>query len=139
MNTFRTFPIHVEPLPTVEDETIAKSIAYEIYTLQERLLKEGKDGTIDLRTLPAVNATSLAWLEKWLPRGEVSAYVTSHGVTEVRETIYSGVWWIVHKNAKGDIVTEWIQVTYIPDILKSCKEDIQQGWEKLGKWLTSLN
>ena len=98
----------------------------------ERLLAEGEVGAIDLRAVPNLNPASLGLLERWLATGEVGAVVTSVGRTEVRETAYPGVWWQVYLSENGDIITESIHVTEVPDILISQKDDVKRGLRKLG-------
>lgn len=137
MSSINKIPIRVEQTPTAEDFAIAQSILHEIHELLGRLLVSGEGGTIDLRSLPALNQASLGLLEKWLPTGEITAVVTGVGRTEVRETAYAGVWWLVYRNAKEDIITESIQVTEVPDLLKSQADDIEWGRKKLSGVLSS--
>jgi hydrogenase-1 operon protein HyaF len=137
MNSFRDIPIRIEPLSTPEDLVIAKAILHEIQAFLERLSSGGEGGTIDLRSLPAVNAASLHLLETWLPPGEVTATVTGTGTTEIRETIYAGVWWLVCKSRRGEIITEAIQVARVPDLLLSQAVDIERGAKKLGGLLAA--
>jgi len=139
MSTLQSISIRVEHDPSREDAVIAHSILHEIQTLLERLLAEGQGGTIDLRSLPALSPASIAMLEQSLSVGEVSALVTAVGRTEVRETTYSGVWWLVHRNERDDIVTELIQVTAVPEILLSQTEDIEAGLRRLNDALSSVN
>ena len=132
MSNLGNIPIRVEQTPTQEDFAVALSVLHEIHTLLERLLAEGEVGAIDLRAVPNLNPASLGLLERWLATGEVGAVVTSVGRTEVRETAYPGVWWQVYLNENGDIVTESIHVTEVPDILISQKDDVKRGLRKLG-------
>jgi len=130
-------PIRVEQNPTNEDLATAESVLYEIHDLLKFLLAEGKGGAIDLRAWPNLNQASLGLLEKRLSVGEVSAVVTGIGRTEIRETAYTGVWWQVYRNENGDIVTETILVTEVPEILKSQKADIERGLKKLNGVLSA--
>jgi hypothetical protein len=137
MSSLVNIPIRVEQTPTPDDVAIAQSILHEIHAMLERLLGEGEEGAIDLRGYPALNPASLALLESWLPLGEVSAVVTGVGRTEVRETAYKGVWWLVYRHEDGDVVTESILVTEVPEILKSQKEDIEWGLRKFSRILSA--
>lgn len=48
-----------------------------------------------------------------LGRGEVSAAIDALGRSEVAETQFSGVWWIVHKNTAGEVVGELLEIALI--------------------------
>ena len=137
MGTLGGIPIRVEHVPSPDDIGIAKAIMHEIHALMERLFCEGAGGTIDLRSLPAINPASLGLLEKWLSLGEVSAEVKAVGRTHVHETAYAGVWWLVHRNSREDIVTESIEVALVPDILKSQRIDIERSLKMLGSSLAA--
>jgi hydrogenase-1 operon protein HyaF len=137
MSSLVNIPIRVEQTPTPDDVAIAQSILHEIHAMLKRLLAEGGEGAIDLRSYPALNPASLALLESWLPLGEVSAVVTGVGRTEVRETACAGVWWLVYRTEDGDVVTESILVTEVPAILKSQKEDIELGLRKFSRILSA--
>ncbi len=138
MSKLSQIPVRVEQMPTDDDVAIAQSILFEIHGKLQNLLAKGEGGIIDLRSLPALNQASLQLLEKWLSLGEVSAMVTGVGKTEVRETAYAGVWWLVFHNQRGDIVTESIQIAEVPDILKSQLGDIELGFKKLTRALSAL-
>jgi hydrogenase-1 operon protein HyaF len=127
MSSISKIPVRVEQAPTPDDFAVAQSVLHEIHALLEQLLAENEVGAIDLRSIHTLNQASLGLLEKWLATGEVSAVVTSVGRTEVRETAYPGVWWQVYRNEEGDIITESIHVTEVPDILISQKTDIKLG------------
>jgi hydrogenase-1 operon protein HyaF len=137
MSSLDNIPVRVEQTPTPDDFALVQSILHEIHAMLERLLAEGEEGAIDLRGFPTLNPASLALLETWLPLGEVSAVITGVGRTEVRETAYTGVWWLVYRNEDGDVVTESILVTEVPEILKSQKEDIELGLRKFSRILSA--
>ena len=41
------------------------------------------------------------------------------------------MWWVTHYNVEGDIVADLLEITHIPEILKSQPEDIGEGLEQL--------
>jgi len=137
MSSLANISIRVEQTPAPDDFAVAQSILHEIHAMLGRLLAEGEVGAIDLRSFPALNPASLALLETWLPLGEVSAVITGAGRTEVHETAYTGVWWLVYRHADGEIVTESIEVTEVPEILKSQREDVEAGLRKLSRILSA--
>ena len=96
-----------------------------------RRLANGEDGTvIDLKRLPLAPGEEER-IEETLGTGEVHAEVDALGPTTIQETSYPGVWLITHKNADGVTVARFIEVTYIPELLRSQKADIDAGIDRL--------
>lgn len=96
-----------------------------------RRLKNGEEGTvIDLKRLPLAPGEEER-IEKTLGKGEVRAQVDALGPTVVEETAYPGVWLTTHRNADEAVVARFIEVTRIPELLKSQPADIDAGIAKL--------
>ena len=94
-------------------------------------LASGEEGTtIDLKRLPLAPGEEER-IEQTLGVGEVRAEVDALGPTIVQETSYPGVWLITHKNADGVVVARFIEVTYIPELLRSQQADIDAGIDRL--------
>ena len=94
-------------------------------------LADGEDGTvIDLKRLPLAPGEEER-IEETLGTGEVRAEVDALGPTLIQETSYSGVWLITHKNTDGVTVARFIEVTYIPELLRSQQADIDVGIDRL--------
>ena len=53
--------------------------------------------------------------------------------SKIFETNYSGIWWIKHYTTDGVLIAEFIEITNVPDILKSHDDDIQQSITELEK------
>lgn len=96
-----------------------------------RRLTNGEEGTvIDLKRLPLAPGEEER-IEKTLGKGEVRAQVDALGPTVVEETAYPGVWLTTHRNADEAVVARFIEVTRIPELLKSQPADIDAGIAKL--------
>lgn len=94
-------------------------------------LANGEDGTvIDLKRLPLAPGEEER-IEETLGTGEVRAEIDALGPTIIQETSYPGVWLITHKNADGVTVARFIEVTYIPELLRSQRADIDAGIDRL--------
>ncbi len=94
-------------------------------------LSEGGDGTvIDLKCLPLAPGEEER-IEEALGQGEVRAEIDALGPTLVRETSYPGVWLVTHRNTEQVVVGRFIEVTHIPELLKSQQADIENGANKL--------
>jgi hydrogenase-1 operon protein HyaF len=70
-------------------------------------------------------------LETKLGQGEVRVEVSALGPSEIRETAFPGVWMVTHFNNENEILGKFIEVTYVPGILKSQTEDIRDGLARL--------
>ena len=113
------------------------AILHEIVALLEAFTATGQTGAIDLHSLP-LTPDDYELLRATLADGEVHAQINAIGNTEVRETLYPGVWWVTYYNVEGDIVADLLEVTAIPEILKAPADDIREGLAHLRELLTQL-
>lgn len=127
----------LNPPPVGEDGLSgnADAILHEIVALLETYTASGEIGAIDLHSLP-LTPTDYELLRNTLAEGEVHAQINVIGNTEVRETLYPGVWWLTYYNAEGDIVADLLEITSVPEILKAPEEDIRDGLIRLRDLLT---
>ena len=109
---------------------MAEAVLSEIADRLGALAEKGETSAIDLRGLP-MTAADRKELEDGLGHGEVNATLDVAGQSEIRETAYSGVWWIRHLGAGGQVATEEIAITPLPEILRAHTHDIQAAAEKI--------
>ncbi len=125
----QTIPIYAH-----DDEACSvgniRALLAEIAARLEKLDDGGETGMIDLNSLPLAPG-EYEQLRQALGQGEVSARIEAIGASEIVETRYPGVWWVTHYNVEGDIVADTLEITAIPEILKSQTEDVQAGLELL--------
>lgn len=105
-------------------------LLHEIRHALKRLASGGEGTTIDLKGLPLAPGEEER-IEATLGAGEVHAEVDALGPTLIQETSYPGVWLITHKNADDVVVARFIEVTYIPEMLRSQQADIDAGIDRL--------
>lgn len=140
MTDLNGIPIHVEGTNAEEGETIGgwaggvRAILYEIEGLLKRFAETGEAGAIDLRSLPMAPG-DYERLQEFLGEGELDAQLDALGPTRVRETAFSGVWWVSHRNAHGETLTEIIEVTRVPEILCTDEEAIRESAAQLSERL----
>lgn len=108
----------------------ALPLLHEIEVLLSDLLTTGKSASIDLRSLPMLPG-DYEELREALGDGEVSATIEVFGPTRVRETGVSGVWRVTHYNVDDEVVADFIEIAYVPDILKTHPADARQALETL--------
>jgi len=114
----------------------ADPILREIATALSRLLDTGEPTLIDLGALPFSAGDERA-LDAALGTGEVKATVEVLGTTQVHETGTPGVWRVDHYDQQGETLSRFVEVTMIPDILKTQTVDARDGLERLEADLAS--
>lgn len=112
----------------------ARPLLHEIRHALERLLGTGEETVIDLRSLPLGESGERHLLEE-LGSGELECRLDALGTSTVRETAYHGVWVVTHENAAGSVIGRFIEVTFLPAILKSDPVDVRSGLARLAERL----
>lgn len=108
----------------------AEAVLTEVAEMLKRLLQDGAEDSIDLRSLPLTPADR-DWLDEQLGRGEVEIVLEAGGRSVLAETAYPGVWKIMHRDTEDRIVAELIEVAFVPAIIRPDKTDIEKGYEGL--------
>lgn len=108
----------------------AAALLREISALLERLIESGEAGSIDLQSLPLTPADRL-WLAERLGKGEVEIELEVAGRSTIRESGVPGVWWITHRGQGGRTLSEFIEVTRMPEIVMPPLEDMRDGLDRL--------
>ena len=129
--------VRVEATLPAEASGYVPAILREIESLLAELVVSGRAGRIDLRSLPLLPGDE-ARLAAALGEGEVDADIQAMGTTRVRETAVPGVWWVTHANADGQKVAELIEITLVPEILKTHPEDARAGLKTLRERIADL-
>ncbi|MCU0840818.1 MAG: hydrogenase expression/formation protein [Thiobacillaceae bacterium] len=135
--TLERIPIRVEAddLPMSGN---APAVLREIGELLHRLAEEGVGGAIDLRSLPFLPGDRV-WLEERLGCGEVEISLQAGGLSTFSETRFPGVWWVVHRNPQGAVVSEQVEVTRVPDIIVADPNDVRNGLANLNDLISGLS
>ena len=115
----------------------ATAVLHEVAEMLVALAERGESGIIDLGGIPLSNADK-DWLTARLGRGEVEMALNLDGASEVRETAFHGVWWIVHHNEKGVLTGEFIEVSRVPGLVLAHPDDIRESAESLGYLINDL-
>ncbi len=102
----------------------------EVLHALDRLLDDGEPTIIDLGRLP-FGPGEIEELERQLGTGEIRAELDALGASRIRETIYPGVWWLEHFNTAGELAGRYIEITRVPEILKSQEADVAAGRARL--------
>ena len=126
-------PIHVVPLPSGEPAGLSGNALPLLHELAEgvrRLLESGETTAIDLSALPLTPA-DLDWLRDKLGQGEIAVMLEANGESTLNETACPGIWWVTHHNEQGAVTAQFIEVTFVPDLVKADPQDVGIGLERL--------
>ncbi|MDV7145427.1 hydrogenase expression/formation C-terminal domain-containing protein [Tropicimonas sp. TH_r6] len=113
----------------------APPILSEILDALGRLIDRAEPTVIDLGAIPFTGGDEKV-LQEILGNGEVNAVLDAMGESHVQETGIPGVWRVDHCDPKGEIQSRFIEITFVPDILKTQSEDAQRGQEMLAERLS---
>jgi hydrogenase-1 operon protein HyaF len=137
-NTIANIPIQVEIPQQPNGLAIVKTLLRELDGNLQLLLSQGQNSIIDLRALPPLGVDGYQLLRDVLGEGEVNATITSFGRSLIQETAISGIWWVSHYNQDDELLTEFIEVCYFPEVLKTQKDDVAIGVKKLSNLLNGI-
>ena len=142
--SLETIPIHVIPLhvspalPAGPGLTgNALPLLRELLELVRRLLETGETSAIDLSALPLTPA-DLDWLHDKLGTGEIAVTLQASGESTLNETACPGVWWITHHNEQGAVTSQFIEVAFVPELVKAHPQDVALGQEHLELMIADL-
>lgn len=135
MTGLTDIPIQVESASALTGA--APAVLREIESLLVELIERGTVGRIDLRSLP-LSPADLEWLADALGAGEVHARVETVGASDVHETGVFGVWRVRHYDEGGNVTADLIEVTPLPEMLKTHPADVEVGLARLRERMNSL-
>ncbi len=105
------------------DHGNALPILFEIRHALQRLIANGESTTIDLSSIP-FGPGDEDRLIGLLGVGEVEATIDALGATRVRETAIPGVWLVDHRNRDAERLALQLEVTTIPELLRTQEQDL---------------
>jgi hydrogenase-1 operon protein HyaF len=125
-------PIHVINPPTGEHALTgnAPPLLRELAEQLRRLLDSGEPSAIDLSALPLTPA-DLDWLREKLGEGEIAVTLQANGESTLNETACPGIWWVTHHNEQGVVTSQFIEVAFVPELVKAHPQDVAIGLEQL--------
>lgn len=124
MSTFKDIPIKLE-IPN-ESASMLLPILNELVSKLKALISSGQSSIFDLRHEPLTSG-DIDELKNILGRGEVDATLSALGTSNVRETAVAGIWWTTHYNEQGDVISEFIEVTTCPNLLKTFPDGLESA------------
>jgi len=114
-----------------------KAIFTEIENMLSTLRVTGEHNYIDLRGIP-LSPSDIELLKRVLGTGEVQATVNALGPTYINETAIPGVWWITNNNLDDVTVSEYLEITTLPEILVTQHQDLHDSVAILRERVSTL-
>ncbi|HNQ04454.1 MAG TPA: hydrogenase expression/formation protein [Thiobacillaceae bacterium] len=108
----------------------ARPLLMEIAERVRRLVEEGEPSAIDLSALPLTPADK-DWLRARLGQGEIRVSLEAAGTSLLEESACPGVWWVTHRDVQERVLSEFIEITHVPDLVPAHPRDIKTGLEYL--------
>ena len=130
-------PIHIVPSAEPGLSGNAPPLLREVAEQVKRLLATGESSAIDLSALPLTPA-DLDWLREKLGTGEISVTLQANGESTLNETACPGIWWVTHHNEQGAVTSQFIEVAFVPELVKAHPQDVQIGYEYLELMISDL-
>ena len=107
-----------------------KPLLHEVKHALKNLIEHGETSVIDLRSIPLAPGEEDKIINT-LGKGEVRCLLDALGPSEIIETQYAGVWLVTHFNDENDIISRFIEITFMPEILRSQSEDVIEAYNRL--------
>ena len=107
-----------------------RPLLHEIRHALSSLLNQGQYSCIDLKSIPLAPGEEERIVAA-LGTGEVHATVTALGPSEIAETQFPGAWLVTHYDENGAMQARFIEITHMPEILRSQNSDITEGLARL--------
>lgn len=105
-------------------------LLHEVRHALARLLEDGSSTCIDLAGIPLAPGEQERIVQA-LGTGEVRAELAVLGRSELHETACPGVWIVTHFDQSGAPQARFIEITAVPEILRSQDADIAAGLARL--------
>ena len=119
----------------IDSGRLSESLLYEVLEHLGAYLSDDVPRAVDLRSLP-LTSDDHTRLREALGRGEVEVELSVAGTSEIFETRYAGIWWVVHRGRDGATLTETIEITRCPEVLASHRDDMAAAFDRLSKALS---
>ena len=132
-------PIHVITAPPGEPGLTgnAPPLLRELAEQVKRLLDTGEPSAIDLSALPLTPA-DLDLLHDKLGSGEIAVTLQANGESTLNETACPGIWWVTHRNGQGAVTSQFVEVAFVPELVKAHPQDVAIGLETLEFMISEL-
>lgn len=131
----RSIPIQVEQSVSLSQ---ILPVLHEIAHAINLLLEHNQETALDILNLPLAEVDKRELLNI-LGKGEIVAHLNALGNSTLWESAFPGVWIVEHRDTEERLLSQLIEIAWIPAILKAHPEDIRVGLLELVNRCTTLN
>jgi hydrogenase-1 operon protein HyaF len=107
-----------------------RRLLHELVELLGRLIEADEPSHLDL-TAMGLGEADYALLRDTLGEGEIMAEVGNGGRVSVMESGYAGIWWVTHLDEEGQVLSDFLEVGYCPEVLIAEMETVADGLNAL--------
>lgn len=111
-------------------DPLVRALLSELSAKLAKLAKTGSGSRIDLGRLP-LPAGGLSAVRGVLGKGQIEATFKGVGSCVFTETALAGVWWVQQYNTADDLVGEFIEIAYVPELLKCDRAEVDAASKDL--------
>ncbi len=108
----------------------ARKLLHELVELLRKLVEQDEPSHVDL-TAMELDEADYTLLRETLGEGEILAQVSNFGRFSVIETGYPGIWWVTHMDEQGQVLSDFLEVSYCPEVLIAEAETVEDGRDAL--------
>lgn len=105
-------------------------LLHELVERLGRLLEADEPSHLEL-TAMGLDGADYALLRETLGEGEILAEVSNGGPVSVMESGYAGIWWVSHLDEEGQVMSEFLEVSYCPEVLIAEMDVVADGLNAL--------
>lgn len=116
----------------------ARNLLHELVELLRKLVEEDEPSHIDL-TAMELGEDDYALLRETLGEGDILAQVTNFGRVSVMECGYAGIWWVTHMDDEEQVLSDFLEVSYCPEVLIAEAEMVEDGFNALKAQLFEMD
>jgi hydrogenase-1 operon protein HyaF len=113
-----------------ERGAMGRQLLHDLVALLHNLVEKDEPGHIDLTALELGEA-DYELLRETLGEGEIMAEVSNFGHVSVMESGYAGIWWVTHMDEEGQVLSDFLEVSYCPEVLIAEMEAVADGCNAL--------
>lgn len=127
----------IRSLPNPSQGENAYALLHEIVACLQTLLTDGEPSRIDLQAIP-LGEEDATLLRENLGEGPIQAEVADEGYVQIIETAIAGVWWLVELDEDEQVLAEYLEINFTPEVLQISAELVEDGRSALQARLFQL-
>ncbi len=106
------------------------AILAELEMMINHLMAQGEPSHLNLHQLSLANDTR-ARLRRILGEGDAEIETSRLGYSRIVETGFPAVWWVSHYGDDGEVMDEFLEVNFTPEVLIASADEIESGLNAL--------